>query len=491
MMRLGDLLHELSGVRLRGPRRCAINRISIDSRLVQPGDLFAALDGERTSGRLYVDDAVHRGAVAVLSAPPKPPGCGSAVAWIECEAPRQILARIARRLNGAPDERLDVVGITGTDGKTTTAHLLSSALFASGIPTALSGTLGQSFGRIGDGAQLTTPEAHDLYAFLAEVARDGAQVAAMEVSSAAIVAERVHGMRFAGAILTGLGHDHLDLHGSQESYIAAKRRLFEQLSGDAFAVLPANEPLRNSFAVAAGGPIITFGEEQGADWCVQEHRSHLQGSTFRLIGPDLDQEVHFDRPAQWDALNLAAAVAAAVSLGADPDLAVRGASSCPPIPGRWEAIDEGQPFAAVVDYAHTPEALERALGQLRSMNPKRVIVVFGCGGDRDQEKRPQMGRIAGRLADVVVLTDDNPRRENPEAIARDVAKGLRETAEVWKRVPERAEAIAYAVSQAGEGDALLIAGKGHETYQEIDGNHLPFDDRKVLSSVLRAVGAWQ
>ncbi|HHN75453.1 MAG TPA: UDP-N-acetylmuramoyl-L-alanyl-D-glutamate--2,6-diaminopimelate ligase [Acidobacteria bacterium] len=489
MMLLGDLLHDLPGTRLRGPRRCSIQRVVLDSRMVQPGDLFAALEGERNNGKLFVDEAVHRGAVAVLSDPPKPPGCNSSVAWVECEHPRRTLAQMVRRLHGAPDARLSVVGITGTDGKTTTAHLLSSALFANGIPTAISGTLGQSFGRIGDGASLTTPEAPEIYAFLSEVEREGAQVAALEVSSAGLVADRTYGMRFVGAVLTGIGHDHLDLHGSQEAYLAAKRTLFEQLGASAFAVLPRDCPEYENFARAAACPKISFGLSEDADWRVVDHSSHIGGASFRLVGPDFEEEIHFDRPADWDALNLAAAVAAAAQLGADPSMAARGAAACPPIPGRWEVIDEGQPFAAIVDYAHTPQALERALRQLRGMNPSRVILVFGCGGDRDRDKRPLMGRIAAELADLVILTDDNPRQENPEQIARETAVGLREGHAEWQRIASRAEAIAHAVAQAQPGQALLVAGKGHETWQEIGHRREPFDDREVLAEALRTVGA--
>jgi len=366
---------------------------------------------------------------------------------------------------------------------------LSSALFAAGIPTALGGTLGQKVGATHIETSLTTPEAPELYEFLALAAADDAQAAILEVSSAALIGERVHGMRFDGAILTGLSHDHLDLHGSSEEYLLAKLRLFAMLPANTFAVLPGDDPVFRRFREATRARVITFGQSAACDWRISDHHPALSSAVFTLEGPSFREQIEINRPAQWDARNLAASVAAAEALGASAEYAARGAALCPPIPGRWEAIDEGQPFSAVVDYAHTPDALERALVQMRALVKGRVLVVFGCGGDRDRDKRAPMGAIAGRLADIVIITDDNPRREDPENIANAVTNALKSTPADWTRIPDRAEAIRCAVGRAREGDGLLVAGKGHEATQEIAGELLAFDDREQLASAIRLAGA--
>ncbi|MBP7146019.1 MAG: UDP-N-acetylmuramoyl-L-alanyl-D-glutamate--2,6-diaminopimelate ligase [Acidobacteria bacterium] len=487
-MTAGSLVAGLPGLRLHGAADAPVTGIALDSRAVRPGDLFAALAGARADGRAFVPDALARGASAVLSAPPRPAAGGAA--WIEADEPRAALASVAKRFHGAPDERLSVIGITGTNGKTTTALLLAGALGAAGRPCAVGGTLGL----IGvDPAarattSLTTPEAPALWAFLAAVARDGARAAALEVSSAALVAERVHGMRFAAAILTGIGHDHLDLHGTHEAYRAAKRRLFAQLPAGAVAVLPADDAYVREFAAAAGAArVVTFGDGTG-DWQIRDHRPGPRGARFFLEGPGFAGEVALARPGPWDARNLAAAVATAVALGADPREAVRGACGVQVVPGRWEIVDAGQPFTAIVDFAHTPQALERVLGQLRRTTRGKVIAVFGCGGERDAAKRPQMGRIAGLLADIVIVTDDNPRGEDREAIAAAILEGLADGSAAAERCADRALAIRHAVALAGPGDAVLVAGKGHEAYQETAGRKVPFDDREVLRAAIRGRG---
>ncbi|RMG46857.1 MAG: UDP-N-acetylmuramoyl-L-alanyl-D-glutamate--2,6-diaminopimelate ligase [Acidobacteria bacterium] len=490
-MRLSELAAGLPDVRLHGDGE--VGGLSLDSRTVSPGDLFAALPGRRADGRRYAAEAAARGASAILASPPRPPGWPEDRPWVEADRPRRALAELSRRFFERPDERLLVAGITGTDGKTTTAWLARAALERSGIAAACGGTLGFRFGDETLPSALTTPEAPDLFAMLARAAESGARAAVIEVSSAAVEAERVAGLRFAAALLTNLGRDHLDLHGDAERYAAAKARLFGMLPEPAAALLPADDPSFERFArAAARRRIVTFGTSPSADWRVADHEASPAGARFRLTGPGLDTEVRTSRPAPWDAANLAAAVALAVELGADPSAAVAGAAEADSPPGRWQVIAGGEPFLAVVDYAHTPEALTRALELMRRLVSGSVIVVFGCGGERDRTKRGPMGEAAGRLADRVIVTDDNPRREDPESIAADVLAGIRRArplrARSVERVADRAEAIARAVELALPGDGLLVAGKGHERYQEIGDERRPFDDRAELRAALAARG---
>ncbi len=489
-MTVAELVSGLPGVAVSGPGDGVVLALSVDSRSAGPGTLFAALPGARTDGARFAGEAVARGAVAVLGRGARPVDLPQRAAWIAADAPRTALAALAKRFFGAPDERLAVVGITGTNGKTSTTHFLAGALDRAGIPTAIGGTLGQRFGASSSGPTLTTPEAPQLFGFLDEAHRAGARAAALEVSSAALVADRVTGMRFAAAVLTNIGHDHLDLHGTHEAYRAAKCRLFEALEAPAAAVLPGDDACLPEFTEASRtAHRVTFGETAGADWRISEHRPSAEGALFRLDGPGFSGEVATARSGAWDARNIAAAVAAAVALGADPAAAVAGAAAVPDVPGRFERIDAGQPFAAIVDYAHTPEALDRVLTLLRRVTPGRVIAVFGCGGERDAAKRPEMGRIAGRIADVVLVTDDNPRGEDPDAIADAILAGLAGTPAVARRVAGRRAAIEEAVALARPQDTVLVAGKGHETYQETGGVRTPFDDREVLRAAIAATGA--
>lgn len=492
MMRPGELVDSVPGVSLVGGSGTPVIDVTIDSRAVAPGWLFAALPGERVDGRSFIPDALRRGAGAILSNGSRPADLPADVAWIDAVQPRAATALLARRLHGAPDDDLDVIGITGTDGKTTTAHLLGAALEACGWSCATGGTLGQRFREVERDTVLTTPEAPELYRFLAEARRAGARAAVLEVSSAALVADRVHGMRFAGAILTGIGQDHLDLHGTVGAYAAAKRRLFAMLRGESFGILPAEDPWTASFEEACSlAGTSTFGEVPQAEWMVSDHRVEPGAAWFSIRGPGLSRrEVRWSRLAPWDTRNLAAAVAAASALGADPETALMGACQAEPVPGRWERIDRGQSFMAIVDYAHTPRALERALGAARRIAGRQVLVVFGCGGDRDHDKRPVMGEIAARLADVVIVTDDNPRSEDPEAIAGKILEGVGRSAgdRTVKRIGDRREAIETAVRLCRAGDVLLVAGRGHESHQKIGDRRVAFDDRVVLSELLESAG---
>jgi len=305
---VAELVRGLPGVAVSGPGDGIVLALAIDSRTAGPGTLFAALPGTRTDGARFAEDAVAHGAVAVLGHGPRPAALPQRAAWIAADAPRKTLAALAKRFFGAPDERLAVVGVTGTNGKTSTAHFLAGALDRAGVPTAIGGTLGQRFGASRSGPTLTTPEAPQLFGFLDEAQRAGARAAALEVSSAALVADRVAGLRFAAAVLTNIGHDHLDLHGTHEAYRAAKRRLFEALNASAAAVLPEDDVYLSEFAEASRTTRrVTFGEAAGTDWRVSEHRPSAAGARFRLDGPGFSGEVATARSGAWDARNIAAA----------------------------------------------------------------------------------------------------------------------------------------------------------------------------------------
>lgn len=484
MMRLDRLIEGLESVQLHGAPDVDVTSVTLDSRTVRPGALFAALPGRETDGRRFVDAAVQAGAVAVLAATSRPAAIHDTIAWLESTQPRVALAGVARRLAGAPDARLQVIGVTGTKGKTTCVHMLEAALKNADIPTAIGGTLGQRFQEREWSTGLTTAEAPELWAFLHDVADQGARAAALEVSSIALVSARVEGMRFAAAILTGIGHDHLDYHGSHENYRRAKRRLFEMLEPHAVAILPADEAYLHEFAQATRARCISFGLAAHSDWRVSDHRPTASGATFDLTTPIGSFSIECSRPGLWDALNLAAAAATAQALGAPIERVLDGLRRLDVIPGRFEPVRAQQPYPVVVDYAHTPESLEIVLRLMRQTTAGRLICVFGCGGERDRDKRARMGKLAAEIADIVVITDDNPRHEDPAQIARQILEGARHGRADVQWITPREAAIEHAVSVATESDALLVAGKGHETYQDVAGVKRPFDDREVLRTSL-------
>ncbi len=484
MKALAAIVEGLPEIVVHGPTTAPVRGICLDSRRVEHAFLFAALEGAKADGRKFVAQAVRNGASAVLSAPPRPSGISENTTWIESDAPRRTLAALSKNFFDRADEALSVVGITGTDGKTTTAQMLAAALGELSMKCAVCGTLGETIDADWAQSALTTPEAPDLWSFLSRARDRGCEAAVVEVSSVALIADRVHGMAFDIAILTGIGHDHLDLHGDMDAYVAAKCMLFERLGSEGLAILPADDEHLATFREASSASVQTFGFSQEADWRVEDHRASRNGATFRLAGPAGAFNLSTPRPGRWDALNLAAGVAAAAHLGLDPKLCAEAIAEMPPIAGRFESIDRGQRFSAIVDYAHTPEAISRLLEAMRTVTPGRLILVFGCGGDRDREKRAPMGRAAARGADLVLLTDDNPRSEEPRAIADEILEGIDGTRDHVLRIADRREAIFAAVEAAQADDSVIIAGKGHETGQRFADRTIPFDDRSVLAAAL-------
>jgi len=452
-----------------------------DSRAVRPGDLYAALPGARAHGADFLPAAVSAGAAAVLT---DPAGAAAAAAYdlpvLVAPQPRQVLGEVAAEVYGDPAAGMLVIGVTGTNGKTTTAFLLEAGLQAAGHRTGLIGTV---LARIGEQvlpSVRTTPEATDLQALLALMRERGTSAVAMEVSSHALALGRVDGLVFDTAVFTNLSQDHLDFHGSMADYFAVKAQLFTPERARR-GVVCVDDRAGRRLVASATVPLQTYGED--ADWQSHEVDLRPDGSSLRLVGPGVDLRTSVRLPGGFNVANALGALAALGASGVDVHDAARGIAALPGVPGRMERVDEGQPFLAVVDYAHTPEAVSTLLDTVRAVTRGRVVLVLGCGGDRDRAKRPLMGAAAVAGADLAVLTSDNPRSEDPEAILREMdASGA-------VIEPDRRAAIGYAVAQARPGDAVVVAGRGHETGQEVAGVVTPFDDRVVLREALQAVGA--
>ena len=467
-MRLSRLLDDVEVRSVRGdPEDTEIVAVAHNSESVVPGTLFCCVPGARVDGHDFARQAVAAGAVALL-----------VQRFVDVDVPqvlvddvRPAMARVAAALFDHPSRRMSVVGITVTNGKTTTAHFLRAVLEADGRRAAVIGTLSGGVSRSGPG---TTPAAPELQSHLAELAGEGFEAVAMEVSSHALVQHRVDAVRFAVGVFTNLSQDHLDFHGTMDRYFAAKASLFlpERV---AVGVVNRDDPWGRRLLDEAPVPMRAF--SQAAAVGLEVDRT---GSTFRWEG----EEVRLRLSGTVNVLNALAAASAARELGVKAASVAEGLSGMVSVRGRNEPVDRGQPFAVLVDYAHTPEALERTLTGAREMaDAGRVLVVFGCGGDRDRSKRPVMGEVATRVADLAVLTDDNPRSEDPATIIEEVRAGVRRT-EVLVVEPDRRAAIRVALKEARPGDVVVIAGKGHETTQVIGSETLPFDDRAVAAEIL-------
>jgi UDP-N-acetylmuramoyl-L-alanyl-D-glutamate--2,6-diaminopimelate ligase len=491
-MTLGEIL---SGVPLKQPvspelAGADIGGLDYDSRRVGPGFLFFAFPGSRADGRKFAEDALARGAVAVASESGCPPGAPWAARWIQVEHGRQALALAARNYYGKPDERLGLTGITGTNGKTTTAYLIDSMLRAAGRTTALIGTIEYHLaGRVLPAVN-TTPESLDLVRLFWELERAGGTHATLEVSSHALALGRVYGLQFHTAVFTNLTRDHLDFHGTMEAYFAAKQALLEGAGGPPpeFAVLNRDDEYARKLKVDPQTEVLWYGLGHERDLRALHISSGFHGLRFNVQYGKLRFAVESPLIGRINVYNILAACGAGLSYGIAPESIAQGIAGLRAVPGRFERIDEGQPFVVVVDYAHTDDALRNVIAVARGLNPKRVITLFGCGGDRDRSKRPLMGQAAAEASDFVVLTSDNPRSEDPLAIMNDALVGIRRVDVPHVVEPDRAAAIARALKEAREGDLVILAGKGHETYQVLKDKTIRFDDRTVAREVLRGYG---
>jgi len=450
-----------------------IVHLAHDTREVRPGTLFFCVRGFTRDGHDLAAEAIARGATALVVERELHLG----VPEVLVGDVRAAMAPLAARFHGDPTARLPVAGITGTNGKTTTAFLLRGLLEAAGRQTGLLGTVTSWIGGEEHPTVRTTPEALELQRTFAEMLEGGDVACAMEVSSHALALHRADAIHWAVAVFTNLTQDHLDFHDSMEDYFAAKRRLFE--AGAGVAVINVDDPYGARLA-AELPDAVTFGFGAGAALRATDVETGLDGTTFTVGGLG---KVRTPMPGRFNVLNALCAIAAARALGVDDATIVAALPEAGRVPGRFETVDAGQSFAVIVDYSHTPDSLENALRAARSMGEGRVLCVFGCGGDRDRAKRPLMGRVASELADVAIVTSDNPRSEDPEAIVAEILAGMDDRAIV---IVDRREAIGRAVSEAAAGDVVLIAGKGHEQGQEYaDGVKVPFDDVAVSREMLR------
>jgi UDP-N-acetylmuramoyl-L-alanyl-D-glutamate--2,6-diaminopimelate ligase len=473
-----ELDEDLRGIEVRG--------LEYDSRRVEAGFLFFAFPGSRTDGREFAQSAMEKGAVAAVSEFEAPAGFQGP--WIEAEHGRRALALAARNFYGEPDSRLHLTGVTGTNGKTTTALLIDSILGAAGKTTALVGTIEYRLAGEVRTAVNTTPESLDLYRLFHELEQRGGTHATMEVSSHALALDRVYGITFHTAVFTNLTRDHLDFHGDMDSYFAAKRLLFapQGATPPRWAVINNDDPYGQEIETSA--EVIRYGFEEGADLKASDLEMTFEGLQFTVEHRNRKVQLRSPLTGKINAYNILAASGAALSYGFDWETIARGIADCRRVPGRFESVDEGQPFLVVVDYAHTDDALRSVIAVARELHPKRVITLFGCGGDRDRSKRPLMGMAAGQASDFVVLTSDNPRSEDPLAIMNDALVGLRRFDVPHVVEPDRAKAIRAALQAAKPGDIVILAGKGHEPYQVLKDRVIHFDDREVAREALHALG---
>lgn len=490
-------LAALIGARVQGDAAdVAMTGVSLRAQDIRPGDLFAALAGARTHGADFAVDALAAGAVAVLTDPEGARRTSvTEVPVLVHDNPRAVLGTVSAQLYGNPSAHMPVLGITGTSGKTTTAYLVEAGLRAAGGVPGLIGTVETRM----DGRRLpssfTTPEAPDLQATLALMREGGIDKVVMEVSSHALALGRVEGTRFAVGAFTNLSREHLDFHGSFEDYFAAKARLFAPASAvrcERAAVCVDDEWGVRMAALFGADAVTVSAAGRPASWWAEEISTDLSGmQTFIACGPEgVRLPASLRLPGRYNVANALLAIAILGLAGVDPQRAVQGISEVD-VPGRMQRVDAGQPFLAVVDYAHKPAALQAVIEALRGQASGRVAVVVGAGGDRDTGKRAMMGEVAARGADLLVVTDDNPRSEEPASIRAEILAGARsvaaaERAEV-REATDRASAIDAAVKWARRGDVVLVAGKGHETGQEVDGVKHPFDDRSVLAAAIARV----
>jgi UDP-N-acetylmuramoyl-L-alanyl-D-glutamate--2,6-diaminopimelate ligase len=488
------LLDALPDKTVLGALPAQVAGLAYDSRKVEAGALFVAIPGFKQDGRRFAADALGRGAAVVVAegADPLP---GSAAARVLVPSSREALARLADAYHGHPSRRLIVVGITGTNGKTTTSLLVEALLGAGGRPTGVIGTIQYRVGDHAEAASQTTPEALELQALLARMVRAGVGGAAMEVSSHALSLSRVDGIEFDVAVFTNLTQDHLDFHKTLEAYRDAKARLFDLLATGhkprRAAVVNVDDPAGAAMVRAASADsrvrVLTFGLRAPALLRPRRWESGMDGVQLEVASPEGAIEVTSALVGEHNVMNLLGAAGVGLALQMEPRQIGRILSRLATVPGRFERVEAGQPFLVVVDYAHTPDALENVLTTARKLLKPgaRLGVVFGCGGDRDRGKRPIMGGIAARLADRVWVTSDNPRSERPEAILAEIETGIpASVAGRHESIADRRRAIQGAVDWAREGDVVVIAGKGHETYQIVGSEVLPFDDREVARTAL-------
>lgn len=485
-MKLNDLLWEIAGCQVNGNGTAEVTGLAYSSKQVEPGFLFAALKGEKADGYGFVEEAVRRGAAVVLSDRPKPQNAKAA--WVQVADPREALALASANFYGHPSMKMKVVGVTGTKGKTTLTYLLESIIRKAGFQPGVVGTVNYRWQDKVVSADRTTPEAPDLQRMMGQMLEQGISHCLVEVSSHALDLKRVWGIHFDIAVFTNLSSEHLDYHHSLEDYFEAKKRLFFLNAKKRTAVVNFDDPWGKRLMSELPLKTVSFGLEPAAIVRGQEFRLSETGIKALVDYPGGQIKICSPLMGKHNLYNILAGIAAGLALNIPASAIKDGVSALKGIPGRMEKIDSGLGIHVFVDYAHTDQALRSILETVRELKPPRILLVFGAGGDRDRGKRARMGEVAASLADITFLTSDNPRSEDPSAIIADIEKGFSpKGTKEYHRVPDRKEAIARALGLAKKGDYVLIAGKGHEKYQVIKGERIPFDDAEIARSLLKAM----
>lgn len=486
-MKLSELLEHVDVRKMSGSRGADISSIQYDSRKVTSGSLFVALKGVEVDGHNYVVQAIEAGAAAIIGEHLMP--FPMEIPWVQCRDTRLALSQVAAAFYGSPSRELKIAGVTGTNGKTTTAFILYHLLTASLRRCGLLGTVRYEIAGEKIEATHTTPESLDLQRLLGEMVAADCRAVAMEVSSHGLEQSRVADVEFDAAIFTNLTRDHLDYHGTMAAYYEAKKILFDQIKSQLrkkgkMVINRDDEYGRRLLKAFEHEDTISYGVSVGCDFRAGEFRSNFDGSSFDLEARGRMFKVRMPLIGRFNMYNALAALAGGSALGLNLRESIQNLQSVPQVPGRLESIGGGQSFRVFVDYAHTPDALSNALRTVRELSPQRIITVFGCGGNRDIPKRREMGAVAAELSDRTIITSDNPRKEDPMAIIADIEKGFRSRPDAYVVVEDRREAIRAAIGVADKGDIVLIAGKGHEATQQFAGHSITFDDRRIAQMEL-------
>ena len=489
-MKLGELLRGVETISAPSLAGLEIRGVVCHSGSVQAGGMFFALHGAKADGNAYIAQAISRGAAVIASEHSRPADAPPEVEWIQVREPRKALAIVAANYYGHPAEALRLVGITGTNGKTTTTHLVDSILKATGAKTGLFGTIAYHTPHGEYPSPNTTPESVHLQSFLAEIRDAGGKYAVLEASSHALTMDRLWGCRFAAAVFTNLTREHMDYHKTFEDYFAAKRHLFEGTGAGAplCGVINADDPYGKRL-LGLAEKTLTYGLEEPADITAKKFSLSFSGLAFTASTPQGKMAIESPLVGKINVYNILAAIGAALALGIKNENIEAGIRKLESVSGRFQRIDMGQKFFVIVDYAHTDDALENLIRTARELNASgRIITLFGCGGEKDRTKRPVMGEVSGRLSDLTILSSDNPRSEDPLKIISDIVVGVQKTNGKYLIEPDREKAIGLAFDQARTGDIVLLAGKGHENYQILADGTLDFDDREVAREALRSRG---
>lgn len=478
-MLLQYLLENLTNVKVNGQTNIEINKIEYNSKKVEKGDVFVAINGYKEDGNDYIKEAIDNGAIAIVSQDAIVDKKEN-VTYIEVEDARIALAMIAQAYYGNPARKLKIIGITGTKGKTTTAYMIRDIMLASGKKIGMIGTICNTYGNVTEPALRTSPESLDLHALLARMVEVGMEYVVMEVSSHALELNRVYGIKFVVGVFTNLSEDHLDFHETMENYLEAKAKLFEMSD---FSIINGDDIYAPRLLKKIKGKIATYGLDNAVDLTATDIRVNPSYVEFKMYVNKMLETIKINIPGRFTVYNALAAIGVCSLFGAQMD-AILMALAGLRVPGRNEVVDINKTFTVIIDYAHTPSSLEAILTSAKRYTKGRVICVFGCGGDRDKEKRAMMGEIAGRLADFTVITSDNPRNEKSDKIIEEIESGMKQTRGLYKAIENRRQAIKFAMRIAWKSDVVIIAGKGHETYQEVENNkRLPFDDKEVVKKI--------